>query len=204
MPTRWTRLFATGLVGAALAAPLSASAGPLDIVNNLQGGTTAVLWQPTTVRVNSPRELLLTLYNAQFTGLVIIPRDVQWNLTGYRQSSRCARGVQLIGERGALGSRPLLYTTSPTIDDEGYNFFEVVGNNVRVEGIHFRGPANGNRSSSQPLVSGIKIGQTAGGADRRTRAALGSSSPTTSSRSGPRAACRWRATCAPSARSARR
>jgi hypothetical protein len=164
LPTRWTRLFATGLVGAALAAPLSASAGLLNIINDLKGSTTGTFVsqpnpQPPTVRVSSPRDLLLTLYNDQFTGRVIIPRDVQWNLTDFGNIP-LHTGVQLIGERGALGSRPLLYTTSPTIDNQGYNLFEVVGNNVRVEGIHFRGPANGNRSSSQPFVSGIMIGQT--------------------------------------------
>jgi hypothetical protein len=164
LPTRWTRLFATGLVGAALAAPLSASAGLLNIVNDVKGGTIGTVLaqpnpQPPTVRVSSPRDLLLTLYNDQFTGRVIIPRDVQWNLTDFGNIP-LRTGVQLIGERGALGSRPLLYTTSPTIDNESYNLFTVVGNNVRVEGLHLRGPANGNRSSSQPFVSGIMVEQT--------------------------------------------
>src|SRR4051812_5647162 len=136
------RLFATGLVGATLAATRPAAAGlnqNLGDISANQTGVVGVKLPPDGVRVNSPRDLLLTLFDERFTGRVIIPHDVQWDLSGYG-SIPLRAGVELIGERGALGSRPLLFTNAPTLDGAGYDFFIVVGNNVRVERIHLRGP----------------------------------------------------------------
>ena len=76
-------------------------------------------------RVNSPAELDDLLHDYSFSGRVIIPKDVVWKM------ERCDRerdefgnfvctpllemplysGVQLVGERGDLGSRPLCFTT---------------------------------------------------------------------------------------------
>lgn len=83
---------------------------------------------------------------------MIVPRDVEWDLSG------CAAiplrsGVSLIGERGPLESRPRLYTTNKA---EKYTLFEITGNDVRVEGLHFQGPANGSRSR-QPYVHAITV-----------------------------------------------
>jgi VCBS repeat protein len=163
LSVRMSRLFVTGLVGAALAAPRPASAGLIQIIKDITGGKPGTASappspQPATVRVNSPRELLFTLSDEKFTGRVIIPHDVEWDLSGYGYIP-LRTGVQLIGERGELGSRPLLFTDAPSLDGKEYDFFYLWGNNVRIEGIHLRGPANGNRSSSQPFVSGIRVNQ---------------------------------------------
>jgi hypothetical protein len=146
---KYAPLFAAGLLAAALAAPMAASAA-LPIVPSVAGliggnrGGLPVLELPT-VRVKSPAELLLTLFNQDFKGRVIIPADAQWDLSGYI-SIPLRSGVSLIGERGPLGSRPLLFTTYKA---EAYPFFvishqdkirntdEIFGNDVRVEGIHF-------------------------------------------------------------------
>jgi len=120
--------------------------------------------------VNSPRDLLLTLFDEKFTGRVIIPHDVQWDLSGYG-SIPLRGGVELIGERGALGSRPLLFTNAPTLDGAGYDFFIVVGNNVRVERIHLRGPPTATAaaaSRSFPASTSVSTWPRT----RRARAAL--------------------------------
>jgi hypothetical protein len=102
--------------------------------------------------VNSPGELKDVLHS-DYTGVVMIPRDVQWDMSGY-EALPLKTGVSLVGERGALGSRPLLFTTEKSHE---YSLFEIAGNDTRVEGIHFRGPANGSRSSSQPYVNAIRV-----------------------------------------------
>jgi hypothetical protein len=54
-------------------------------------------------------------------------------------------GVQLVGERGALGSRPLLFTNDKIDDGLRHSLFLVEASNVRVEGLHLRGPEAGDR-----------------------------------------------------------
>lgn len=97
--------------------------------------------------------MLVSTLRSNFTGRVIIPSDARWDLSGFA-SIPLRSGVSLIGERGPLGSRPLLFATNKA---EGYQLFEITGNDVRVEGIHFRGPAAGSRSSSQPYTNAIRI-----------------------------------------------
>lgn len=122
------------------------------------------------VRVNSPLELRTTLASS-FVGCIVIPKDVQWHMEdpcGNRNEfGSCMRsamapltirpGVSLIGERGLIGSRPTLFTNYKTHNWVGYCLFETPGNDVRIEGLHVKGPANGSRSSEQPYVSAICI-----------------------------------------------
>jgi hypothetical protein len=107
---------------------------------------------PNQVIVNSPAELEETL-RSSYTGLVFVPRDSSFNMTG-RDSIPLHSGVQLLGQRGELCSRPSLYTDAK--DQEG-RLFVITGNDVRVEGLHFRGPAAGSRSSDQPYVTAITV-----------------------------------------------
>lgn len=96
----------------------------------------------TGVRVNSPIELE-NLLRSDFTGRVIVPRGVSWEMKDAdgnpMRGIPLRSGVELIGERGPLGSRPLLYTNYEKKMDN-YTLFEVTGNDVRVEGLHLRGP----------------------------------------------------------------
>ena len=61
-------------------------------------------------------------------------------------------GVTLVGERGKLGSRPLLFTTY-TDKVQRRAMFEVCGNDIRVEGLHLRGPQTGENHSKSPPTS---------------------------------------------------
>ena len=94
---------------------------------------------------------------------VIVPRDQEWEMVD------CAGdplldipikdGVELIGERGELGSRPTLFTNYL---DERYPLFAVVGNDVRVEGLNFIGPLPARDRSKRPLpeyIEGIVVRQ---------------------------------------------
>jgi hypothetical protein len=96
---------------------------------------------PTERVVSSPAELDRVL-RSDFTGKVFIPRDVEWEMKDcdgkLLRDIPIHSGVSLIGQRGDLGSRPLLYTTDkPRISNE--SLFVVTGNDVRVEGLHLRG-----------------------------------------------------------------
>ena len=125
-------------------------------------------------RVNSPAELDDLLHDCSFSGRVIIPKDVVWKM------ERCDRerdefgnfvcsplleiplysGVQLVGERGDLGSRPLLFTT--IVDTIRHALFEVRGNDVLVQGLHLRGPQKGeDHGTKNPYVHGIAVHQKA-------------------------------------------
>ncbi|MCA1586834.1 MAG: VCBS repeat-containing protein [Acidobacteria bacterium] len=125
-------------------------------------------------RVNSPAELDDLLRDRSFAGRVIIPRDVVWKM------ERCDRQrdefgnfvctpileiplysrVQLVGERGELGSRPLLFTT--IVDTRSRALFEVCGNDVLVQGLHLRGPQPGDdHATKNPYVIGIRVHQNA-------------------------------------------
>ena len=103
-------------------------------------------------RVSTPDELDTTL-RSDFVGCVVIPRDKFFNMTG-RSGIPLQTGVWLRGERGELGSRPSLFTDTKGV---WLSLFDIKGNNVRVSGLHFRGPANGNRSSDQPYAHAIQV-----------------------------------------------
>jgi hypothetical protein len=125
-------------------------------------------------RVNSPAELDDLLHDCSFSGRVIIPKDVVWKM------ERCDRkrdefgnfvctpllemplysGVELVGERGELGSRPLLFTT--VVDTIRHALFEIRGNDVLVQGLHLRGPQKGeDHGTKNPYVHGILVRQKA-------------------------------------------
>lgn len=93
------------------------------------------------VRVQSPAELEDTLRSG-FVGVVLVPRGASWDMSG-RTEIPVRSGLSLIGERGNLCSRPTLYTNTKSSE---HSVFKILGNDVQVEGIHFRGPAAGNRT----------------------------------------------------------
>src|SRR5919201_4825508 len=93
-------------------------------------------------RVCSAADLNAVL-RSDFVGRVIVPRDAAWEMKqpcgAFDELGRCVdvpmrdiplhSGVQLIGERGALGSRPLLFVTDKSVE---YSLFVITGNDVRV------------------------------------------------------------------------
>lgn len=126
------------------------------------GGTDSVgqkLSDPSEVKVETPQQLVDVLAS-EFQGTIIIPRDVDWDLTAFTYTNgnqkddglglKIKGHVVLRGERGELCSRPILRDTRLT----KHNLFTVIGSDVLIEGIHFIGPMNGNRSVGEN-VSGI-------------------------------------------------
>jgi hypothetical protein len=90
-------------------------------------------------RVSTARELNAVLRSG-YTGRVIVTKDRFFNLDGFSSGADpipLRSGIQLVGERGLLGSRPVLYTTQRRPKRA---VFEVQGNDVQVVGLHFRGP----------------------------------------------------------------
>src|SRR5687768_11871582 len=81
---------------------LLVTAGPSSAQWKLPGNVPLVVFQPTEKRVTSPKELLLTLYDPNFTGRVIVPYHAQWDLSGYIRIP-LRSGVSLIGEREPFG-----------------------------------------------------------------------------------------------------
>lgn len=136
---------------------------PIKVIENpsiVVQPTLPLIDVPLTVmekRVSSPRELILTLIDPGFTGRLIIPHDAKWDLTGF-QDIPLSSGVSLIGERGPLGSRPLLYTTNKS-NEARYRLFYTEGSDVRVEGLHFRGPMADDRTAGQ-YVDAIHVATT--------------------------------------------
>jgi hypothetical protein len=147
----------SALVGAGLLAALPAwpAAGPVG--GGVDAGTN--IDELPTRRVSTPLELYEVL-RSDFRGRVIVPAGVSWEMAipcGARDElGRCVNapmmniplrdGVQLVGERGPLGSRPILYTNYRL---QSYNLFAVQGNDVLVRGIQFRGPAAGLRDAKK-------------------------------------------------------
>jgi hypothetical protein len=115
------------------------------------------------VRVCRSAADLNDLLRSTYTGRVVIPRDARWEMKG-RDGQPLAyipvrSGIELVGERGALGSRPLLYTDYRA---EGYPLFVIEDNDVRVEGLHLRGPYRpGDRKKELPAIHGITVIQDA-------------------------------------------
>jgi hypothetical protein len=126
--------------------------------------------------VHSVAELDDALHDRTFAGRVIIPKDSIWHMERCDKERDefgnfiCApvlelplySGVTLMGERGELGSRPLLFTT--LVDKASSRaLFEVCGNDVRVESLHLRGPQTGeNHGIKLPYFHGILVFEAAG------------------------------------------
>ena len=124
--------------------------------------------------VHSVEELDDTLRDRTFIGRVVIPKDSVWLME--RCDKKDAAGnvvctpvlevpiysnVTLVGERGELGSRPLLFTT--LLDKLSRAMFEVCGNDIRIENLHLRGPQTGeNHSVELEYFHGIRVFQAVG------------------------------------------
>jgi hypothetical protein len=95
-------------------------------------------------RASSPENLRAVLASP-FTGRIVIPKDADWDLkSALDQPSLVVHSnVQIVGERGDLGRRPILKASfQPDKDhtDQAYGLFDIQGSDVRIEGIDFYGP----------------------------------------------------------------
>jgi hypothetical protein len=112
-----------------------------DDVANLDGGAGNQIIYSDIVKVTSPKHLSDVLASG-FRGTIIIPRDVDWDMTPFKEI-QIKSHVALRGERGDLCSRPILRSTRLTKND----MLTIVGSDVLIEGIHFIGPMNGERTA---------------------------------------------------------
>jgi hypothetical protein len=131
--------------------PLPVSGGALTGVLAANPGVGMPV--PSGTWVQSPADLVNRLQDPQFTGTLIIPRDVSWDMSAYSEIP-IRSGIAILGDRGALGSRPLLYTTNKSQD---FNLFDVTGNDVRIEGLHVQGPEAGNIADGQKAARAFFI-----------------------------------------------
>ena len=111
------------------------------------------------------------LLRSGYRGRVVIPRDARWEMRDHKGDPLTyiplSSGVEIVGERGALGSRPLLYTDY-RVEDHPL-FIAEKADDVRVEGLHLRGPYRpADRKKELPNVRAIQIAQdSVSGAGRR-------------------------------------
>ena len=124
---------------------------------------------PNERRVCSAAELESVL-RSDFAGRVLVPAGARFDMSdpcgAHGEFGNCIAvprrdiplhsGVQLIGERGPLASRPLIFTDLKP-GDQHYPLFEVVGNDVRVEGLHLRGPEAGSRAGKDAKVDAVRV-----------------------------------------------
>ncbi|HVE66995.1 MAG TPA: VCBS repeat-containing protein [Solirubrobacteraceae bacterium] len=62
-------------------------------------------------------------------------------------------GVEIVGARGPLARRPQLFTTNA---QDAYTIFEIMGDDVRIEGIRLTGPAGREPTGNKAIVIGPK------------------------------------------------
>ena len=111
-----------------------------------------------SVRACSPGHLADVL-NSEFRGRIVIPRDVVWEMKGDTgqplRELPVKSGVEIVGERGALGSRPTLFARDIST---GYPLLRVIGNDVRISGIRFLGPKPASTHDRiEPTVQAIQV-----------------------------------------------
>src|SRR5262245_40865455 len=162
---------AAGSICAGIAALAALAAAPPEARAEVApvGGT---FNGPPSYRVTSPVDLAEKLASG-FRGQLIIPGGAEWNMVrpcgpdpeacracGADEFGQCPlthlpvrSGVSLVGERDPRGRRPVLVTSYAR---ESYPLFQISANDVRVEGIHFRGPSR-STSLQQEKVGAIQV-----------------------------------------------
>jgi hypothetical protein len=97
--------------------------------------------------------------NEGFQGQLIVPFGPDFDMDDYL-GTPLPSGVQLVGERGPLGERPLIHkddNTPPT------PLFIANGHDVCVEGLHFKGPTrSADRLKDGEGATAIRINQDPG------------------------------------------
>jgi hypothetical protein len=161
---------AMALIMALSTAAVAGAQTPAKVVGGpqvVQGGVLSPGERPTK-RVGSAAELEQVL-RSDFAGRIVIPAGVNWDMVtpcgAKDEFGNCVNtpmrdlplksGVQVVGERGALGSRPTLRVGDGTFD---HSLFQVTGFGVLVQGIHFRGPKPAaDHAKRGPYVHAIQV-----------------------------------------------
>jgi hypothetical protein len=179
--TKATTLAVAVTVAAGLVGPTAVATQPRQPRPIPRGGTlpTPVL-EPQIHRVTSAADLQAIL-TSDFQGQVVIPAGAELDMSPFSLIP-IRSNVSLIGERGLLGHRPIVLTRTKAFEKnggtwkpvdvlppypplglplparfEGFLLFEVQGNDVRIEGIHFRGSDGGDRDGRSPDLYAINV-----------------------------------------------
>jgi FG-GAP-like repeat len=157
----------TALLACVVAGTVAASAYALPPSVTVPTGPLPPLVEvtPPSTTVHSAAELAATLASP-FRGRIVIPAGADWRMEdpcgAFDEFGRCApkplmrlpvrSGVEIVGERGFLGQRP---TLTATYTGERYSLFVIQGNDVRISGLHLRGPSR-STTKDQELVDAIQ------------------------------------------------
>lgn len=130
-----------------------------------------------SIAVHTAAELAARL-NSTYRGRIVIPADANWRMEdpcGTRDEfGRCVvtplmrlpvrSGVEIVGERGALGRRP---TLAATYQGEDYSLFVTQGNDIRISGVHLLGPSRRTTKKQSPVTAILAIQDPLGSTGRR-------------------------------------
>jgi hypothetical protein len=165
--TAYSQVTITGTPGAGAGVASRAVTIPVRVIRSCGGsqveiGARPQASTPSTDYIVSSAADLDDVLRSSFTGRVIVPRDQEWELVDCDgnplRDIPLRSNVHLIGERGALGSRPILF--SNYIPEAEYRVFVAEGNDVSVEGLNFRGPLPGrDHARKEPYVAAITVPQ---------------------------------------------
>lgn len=104
---------------------------------------------------------LVDKLRSDFQGQLIVPPgdyDLSakaYGLTEY-ESIPLDPGVQLVGERGQLGRRPLIHSGDPVKESGPFTLFTITGPDVCVEGLNIQGPST-SPARDQPKTFGLRV-----------------------------------------------
>lgn len=166
-PTAGQVITITGVPGAGAGGTPRSVTAQVRIVAACEGSEVRVGGPPDgpvpQIRVFSAAELNDVL-RSEFTGRIVIPADAEWEMKdcdgSWLREIPLRSGISLVGERGELGSRPLLFTElEPNAGTGTVALFELTGNDVMVEGLHLRGPwaASEHKRAAKPYIHGIRV-----------------------------------------------
>ena len=160
-PTNFSGMLSMGVNDLLVSATNCAGSGTSEprrvtrTIANAGPGPLACTPQPDhrAVHVATSAADLAAVLNSGFQGQVIAPRGASFDMTGYRYLP-LHPGVQLVGERDALGRRPQLYTR----DLGGYSLFGTLGPDICVEGLAIVGPSS-SPARNQPDTFAITVSE---------------------------------------------
>jgi hypothetical protein len=104
---------------------------------------------PSILNVTMPRQLTDALASS-FNGALAVQNDL--DLTG-AQEVIVHSCQSIVGNRGKLDEGPMIFDRQ----DAEHVLFDLQGNDIRIEGLRFRGPADGNRSINLPPSTAMVV-----------------------------------------------
>ena len=154
-------IIVTGTPGAGAGTVPRSDTLPVRTTPGCSTGTVEVAQVPGVRRVTSAAQLAMVLGAVENTR-VVVPAGADWRMVdcdgAELRSVRLGSGVSLVGETGAIGRRPRLWT-KVTADKDRRNepLFTTTGNGVRIQSLHLEGPFRPRDSEGERGVEAISI-----------------------------------------------